>query len=127
MKLTVSKRAQRTETAVIDDLLELYGGLPGIVNLAPGSPAITPSAAVRDAAAEAARDPAVSMYGDVLGYAPLRACWMQRVLADWEPWTLREEAAKAGACKEEDYGLELMVTAGANQVCWGVCVCGAAG
>lgn len=115
----VSKRALQTEVAVIDDLLEAHGKTHNLFNLAPGSPAISPSFAVRQAGAVAALESSVSTYGDVLGYEPLRKRWLRHIFSQWDGDgdDVRCEANSARTSCEGEHGLELMVTAGANQVC----------
>lgn len=114
---SVSKRVLQTSTAVIDDLLEVHGTTPQLFNLAPGAPAISPSAAVQQAAAAAAADPAVSAYGDVLGYTPLRECWLGRILSQLPRGEQPENAVPAAGPRVTASDVELMITAGANQVC----------
>jgi aspartate/methionine/tyrosine aminotransferase len=104
----VSQRIQRTDAAVIDSLLQRYGGVRGLINLCPGSPAVLPACAALSAAARAADNREVSTYGDVLGWAPLRDRWMRTVMRDWD-------SDPAGVQFSWNCGLELMVTAGANQ------------
>jgi hypothetical protein len=112
----VSLRVAQTETAVIDDLLERYCDVEGLINLAPGAPAVLPSIEVRRAAATAGLGPTASAYGDVLGFEPLRTRWMQTITASWDALWLEREARAGATTKADAYGLELMVTAGANQV-----------
>lgn len=113
----VSKRVLQTDTAVIDDLLEVHGTTPQLINLAPGAPAISPSATVLQAAAAAAADPAVSAYGDVLGYTPLREHWLERILSQLPPKEHPNNADISAGPRLDASDVELMVTAGANQVC----------
>lgn len=114
-QLSVSDRVQSTEVAVIDDLLERYGDAEGLINLAPGVSAWKPSSRVFDAISSSLRNAEVSAYGDVLGWPLLRKRWLDSVLASWDKERLERESNRLGTDAECDYGLELMVTAGANQ------------
>lgn len=126
MPLGVSQRVLETSTAVIDDLIEEHGSTPGLINLAPGAPALSPSAATLQAAADAAGDNSVSAYGDVLGFEPLRKRWFEQIVQSWDAPALASGGeSQASALFNLGAGelakLELMVTGGANQVCPSLC------
>lgn len=120
MPLGVSRRVLNTSTAVIDDLIEEYGEKPGLINLAPGAPAVTPCAATLKAASDAAADAFVSAYGDVLGFEPLCKRWLDQIVSSWEAQALAypQYASEFSDLSPDKVDkVELMVTAGANQVC----------
>jgi aspartate/methionine/tyrosine aminotransferase len=111
----VSSRIRQTSTAVIDALQERYGDVPDLISLAPGSPQYKPSKAVIEATSATLSDPSISTYGDVRGWPPLRSRWLQIILGSWNQDAVQKEAVAVGVSSANDYGLELMVTAGANQ------------
>jgi aspartate/methionine/tyrosine aminotransferase len=111
----VSQRILRTDSAVIDQLQERYVDVPNLINLAPGSPAFRPSTAVIAATTSSLAETSICTYGDVVGWTPLRRRWMQVILNSWDAGALQSEALSAGLSASDDYGLELMITAGANQ------------
>jgi aspartate/methionine/tyrosine aminotransferase len=111
----VSSRIRQTPTAVIDALLERYAEVPNLISLAPGSPPYRPSKAAIEATSATLSDPSISTYGDVRGWPPLRSRWLQIIFRSWNQDAVQREAVSAGVTSADDYGLELMVTAGANQ------------
>jgi aspartate/methionine/tyrosine aminotransferase len=112
---SVSQRILRTDSAVIDLLEERYADVPNLINLAPGSPPFGPSQAVIAATASSLAETSICTYGAVLGWTPLRARWMQVILRAWDADALQREALSTGHSAADNYGLELMVTGGANQ------------
>lgn len=120
-QLGVSRRVRRTDPAVLDELVEKYDGDSRVeYNLAPGAAFFGMSVVARDAIEEILENPVamrdVSSYGDVRGWAPLRSRWLTNIVSQWDQVALREELTARGLQGEsDDYGLELMVTAGANQ------------
>eukprot|EP00741_Cyanophora_paradoxa_P007635 tig00001178_g7384.t1 len=93
-----SRRVQETELPAIEQVLDRYGSLPGIISMAQGFAFWGPPPSALAAAASCPSEPSTHRYGAVLGLPELREAIARRM----------EE--RSGVV-----GKEVMVTAGANQ------------
>lgn len=116
--LQASERAKNMSCSVIDVLLDKYVSDTRVVfNLAQGSFFLGMSTTAQLAAQEALRNTTNQLcsYGDILGWHPLRKRWLTKILLDWDLQQLQLNAHAAGLADAPSFGLELMITAGANQ------------
>lgn len=116
--LQPSERIMKMSSGIMDTILEKYAADSRVLfNLAQGMFFLGMSKTTQLAAQEALHNTMNQLcsYGDVLGWHPLRKRWLAKILLEWDQQQLALNAAAAGLSDAPDFGLELMITAGANQ------------